>query len=68
MTCPECGEELRSREGLFPDCQYCGLELLDEAAISLREETRREFERAKREYYPERVPLYEEYMRQKHKP
>ena len=61
--CPECGGELREREARFPDCPDCGFEWLDGAAISLREETRREFEQAKRECWPDPVPPYKEYVK-----
>lgn len=46
--CPDCGAELRVREGRFPDCEDCGFELLSPESIALRDETKREFERERR--------------------
>lgn len=66
MTCPKCGSEMRDRgDEHFPDCEECGHVEYDAYTIQLMEETRREFDQAVREYWPDRVPSYAEYMERK---
>jgi hypothetical protein len=63
MICPDCGSEMRLRgDGHFPDCEMCGFVQLSAYSIQLRDETRREFEQAELESWPEPVPSYREWM------
>ena len=63
MICPNCQSEMRDRgDEHFPDCEDCGFVLYDAETIALREEVRREYEQARREYFPDPVPSYREYM------
>lgn len=62
MNCPECGALMREREDRFPDCEECGFEQYDAYTLALIAETRREFDQAKRECWPDPVPTYKEWM------
>lgn len=62
--CPKCQSDdwNPSDEGSFPSCNDCGFVLYDDWTLGIMEETRREFDQAKREYWPEPVPSYPEYL------
>jgi hypothetical protein len=62
MTCPQCGYEMREREGHFPDCEDCGHIEYDAEALALGAEVMQEFLRASAECWPNPVPAYKEYQ------
>lgn len=65
MNCPHCNAPMIERDERFPECEECGHVEYDAFTLALMAETRREFEQAKRECYPDPVPSYREYVKTK---
>src|SRR5271157_4216701 len=59
-ACPACGEPdvIPADEGKFAYCESCGFVQYDEWTLSIQREAKREYEEAKRFYYPDPVPDY----------
>ena len=66
MTCPKCGGEDMRRRGddgeYFPTCEDCGFTEYDEETLQLQAEVGRDYEQAKRECWPNKVPSYRDYL------
>lgn len=63
-ACPECGSiqiDLGG-DGDFPNCRDCGFVQLDEHTLRMERETKEEYQLAKLECAPNRVPSYGAYQ------
>lgn len=64
LTCLKCGcsDVNPADEGSWASCNDCGFVQYDADTLALMHETRREYEQAKQECWPDPVPSYKEWM------